>query len=125
MTDTTITHWTRLGSDVRDARITRQWSQAELATRANVSRPWVSKVETGHRRAELEQLLRVFAALNLTFIVRDEHESDPVAPPNRNTSPGSVDEFVREERTRAAARRRASWAGAPYSGDQASASPHL
>ncbi|MFD2674238.1 helix-turn-helix domain-containing protein [Gulosibacter bifidus] len=36
-----------VGQDVRDARRALGWSQMELATRAQVSRPTIARVETG------------------------------------------------------------------------------
>lgn len=71
MTSVAIGHWTKLGSTVRDARTGRGWSQHELARRAQVSRSWLARLESGHRGAELEQILRLLAALELTLSVSD------------------------------------------------------
>lgn len=111
MADIAITHWTRLGSAVRDARLAHCWSQDDLAQRAHVSRPWVSRVEGGHRSAELEQLLRVFAALDLAFIVREESLDRSAALTIVHSGPrvAPVVGAVSEERAHAAERRRASW----------------
>lgn len=49
---------------VRDARTARGWSQAELATRAGVSRPTVARLEIG-RSVSSTTLLKVADALEL------------------------------------------------------------
>jgi y4mF family transcriptional regulator len=71
MSTALINNWTKLGSIVRDTRRRRGWSQAELARRAHVSRAWLAKLEAGHRGAELEQILRLLAALGLALAVRE------------------------------------------------------
>lgn len=67
---TLITDWNKLGALVKDARNGYGWSQTELAQRANVSRAWIAKLEAGHRGAELEQILRLFQALQMNLIAR-------------------------------------------------------
>lgn len=66
----TITDWTKLGGLVRDARRRKGLSQIEVASRAEVARSWLSKVEAGHRGAELAPLLRLFKALDLNLSLR-------------------------------------------------------
>lgn len=41
------------------------WTQAELATRAGVSRRWVSLFESGHEKAEVGRVLAVLDALGV------------------------------------------------------------
>lgn len=53
------------GSAVRRARKERGLTQAELAARAGVGRPWLSELETGKRTAELGRALAVLSALDL------------------------------------------------------------
>ena len=53
------------GSAIRRARKDRGLSQAELAARAGVGRPWLSELETGKRTAELGRALSVLSALGL------------------------------------------------------------
>lgn len=80
----TIGSWTKLGAVVRDARKVRNLSQAEAAARAGVSRSWLARVEAGHRAAELEPLLRLFSALDLTLTLEDSMptpEADSERPP--------------------------------------------
>jgi y4mF family transcriptional regulator len=58
------------GSAVRRARKDQGLSQADLAARAGVGRPWLSELETGKRTAELGRALSVLSALGLalTFV---------------------------------------------------------
>lgn len=56
------------GSAVRRARKERGLSQAELAARAGVGRPWLSELETGKRTAELGRALSVLSALDLAVV---------------------------------------------------------
>ena len=60
------------GSAIRRARKDKGLSQAELAARAGVGRPWLSELETGKRTAELGRALAVVSALDLavTFVAR-------------------------------------------------------
>lgn len=76
-----ITGWTKLGGLVRDTRLARGLSQANLATRAGVARSWLARVEAGHRGAELEQLFRLLDALDLTLTLHDSER-----PTDRETA---------------------------------------
>jgi len=49
----------------RERRLDLGLSQATLATRANVSRKWISAFERGKASAELPLVLRLLAALEL------------------------------------------------------------
>jgi transcriptional regulator with XRE-family HTH domain len=42
-------------------------TQQQLAERSGTARSWIARVESGHRNAELEQLLRLLNALDLTM----------------------------------------------------------
>lgn len=74
-----ITHWSKLGAAVKDLRVERGLSQQELATRARVSRSWLARVESGHRGAELEPLLRLFTTLGTRLSLTVVH-SEPGVP---------------------------------------------
>lgn len=65
--DRSIVGWTDLGQAIRSARLASNLTQHQLAARAEVSRAWLAHVEKGHRKAELELLLRTAAALGLSF----------------------------------------------------------
>ena len=64
-----IARWTDLGWAIREARLAQGLSQHRLAALAGVSRAWLARVETGHRKAELELLMRTLEALGLSFSV--------------------------------------------------------
>jgi y4mF family transcriptional regulator len=52
-----------LGALLRQARLERGWTQAELARHAHVSRELVVRTENGHPRLELEKLFYLLKAL--------------------------------------------------------------
>jgi transcriptional regulator with XRE-family HTH domain len=74
--EVTVTGWVKLGGLIRDARASQGLSQVELAARAGVSRSWLARVEAGHRGAELEPLLRLLAALDLSLTLRQGGRAD-------------------------------------------------
>jgi len=95
-----ITSILDLSSLVRGRRKALGLSQAELASRANVSRQWVSAFESGRPGSELRLILRLLEALELRLSV------DPLedTPSDRPTPLGTVDldallEDHREART--------------------------
>ncbi len=76
-----------LASLARGRRQALGLSQAELASRANVSRQWVSAFESGRPGSELRLILRLLEALELRLSV------DPLEDPrnDRPAPPGTVD----------------------------------
>lgn len=66
-----------LGAAVRDARLRKGWTQAELANRMGVSRQWVISLEQGKASAELGTALRAVATLGMV--------ADLVEAPIRDT----------------------------------------
>ena len=70
MRDIEIRDWTKLGSTIRAERKRAGLTQAELAKKAGTARSWIARVETGHRGAELEPVLRLLSALDLSLILR-------------------------------------------------------
>jgi HTH-type transcriptional regulator/antitoxin HipB len=55
-----------LGAAVRGRRTSLGLSQAEVARRAGVSRPWLSNIEAGKPSAEFGRILRLLDALDLS-----------------------------------------------------------
>ena len=106
-TTTQIGDWNKLGALVKDARTRRGWSQSELAAQAEVSRAWIAKLERGHRSAELEQILRIFRALQLHLLAQPYE-----APVPLSEQPGMHEPTTRDARTAADLRRRNAWAHA-------------
>lgn len=66
-----------LGAAVRDARLRKGWTQAQLADRIGVSRQWIISLERGKASAELGAALRAIAALGMV--------ADLVDAPTRDT----------------------------------------
>jgi transcriptional regulator with XRE-family HTH domain len=58
-----ISSVTEVSAAVRSLRNERGWTQAELASRAQVSRDLVNRLERGSSRVELAKVLDVFSAL--------------------------------------------------------------
>jgi y4mF family transcriptional regulator len=56
-----------LGAAVREARSHQGLTQAELASRAGVSRDWLVRLEQGHPRLEVQLVLDVLAAAGLAL----------------------------------------------------------
>ena len=48
-----------IGSRIREARVGRRMSQADLAAKANISLPHVSAIETGKTNMKLESFIRI------------------------------------------------------------------
>jgi HTH-type transcriptional regulator/antitoxin HipB len=58
-----------IAAAVRGRRLDLGLTQAAVATHAGVSRKWVYEFEAGKPSAELDQILRVLDALDLTLDV--------------------------------------------------------
>jgi y4mF family transcriptional regulator len=58
-----ISSVTEVSAAVRSLRKERGWTQAELASRAQVSRDLVNRLERGSSRVELAKVLDVISAL--------------------------------------------------------------
>jgi transcriptional regulator with XRE-family HTH domain len=68
-----------IGNAIRARRRGLGWSQTELASRAAVSRKWVSETERGASVAGVRNLLAVFEALGVTLVLRTEEDDLPSA----------------------------------------------
>jgi transcriptional regulator with XRE-family HTH domain len=78
----TVRTVTDVGAVIRAARVERGWTQAELASRADVSRRWVSATESGDaQRTELARVLRVLAALGVSLIATASGDVASAAAP--------------------------------------------
>ncbi|MDR1512226.1 MAG: helix-turn-helix transcriptional regulator [Propionibacteriaceae bacterium] len=108
--ESVVVGWTKLGGLVGDRRRSLGLAQGEVAERAGVARSWLARVEAGHRRAELEPLLRLAGALDLDIVLRVR----PIRPDaDRAAETVAGDGVVRVVRT-AAESRRVAW-GLPVS----------
>jgi HTH-type transcriptional regulator/antitoxin HipB len=84
-----------LGLVVRGRRKELGWSQEHLAARADVSRWWISTLESGKPRAELALVLRTLAALELSIDVSPQRAPAGVARPAAPTYTVDLDELLR------------------------------
>lgn len=88
----TSTIWSKsqLAVAVRDARIARGLTQAELAQRVGVSRPWISRFESGHvENAGFERIMKLFEVLDMRMAV--SYETNKSATPSQGDDSASVD----------------------------------
>lgn len=88
----TSTIWSKsqLAVAVRDARIARGLTQAELAQQVGVSRPWISRFESGHvENAGFERIMKLFEVLDMRMEV--SYETNKSAIPSQGDDSASVD----------------------------------
>lgn len=71
------------------------WTQAEVATRAGVSRKWVSDFETGKTSVDLSAVLRLLDALAVELWTADD--TNVGRPPRPNAT--DLDAHLRRYRT--------------------------
>lgn len=119
---TLISDWNKLGALVKDTRKGHGWSQTELANRAGVSRAWLAKLEAGHRGAELEPLLRLLSALELSLLAQRAQPGANSAPATSSDSGGMNDRSgsrAAAARLEASRRREAAWTAARHSSSTA------
>jgi len=75
-----------LGAMIRDARERHNWTQTDLAQRANVTRQWVIRMEKGrHDKAEIGLVLAVLNVLEVPLHAGETRESAerPAGPIDR------------------------------------------
>lgn len=77
---------------LRSLRQARGWSLDELARRSHIGASTISRLETGHRRLALDNLVDLAAALDTTLdeLLRDDGADDVVIRPTRSTGLGGV-----------------------------------
>lgn len=77
---------------LRRLRLARGWSLDELAQRAHIGPSTISRIETGHRRIALDQIVALARALGTTVDeLLDEHPDDEVViKPTRNVVGGAT-----------------------------------
>lgn len=82
-----------IAAAIKQARQRRNLTQAQLASRLNVNREWVSRLEGGEGGITLKLLLPALAELGLTLTLAEEAQIGPAAGGNK---PFSIDEIVDE-----------------------------
>ncbi len=77
---------------LRSLRLARGWSLDELASRAHIGPSTISRIETGHRRIALDQLVSLARALGTSVdeLLDDRPDDDIVIKPTRNVVDGTV-----------------------------------
>ena len=59
-----------LTSHFRAMRRRRGWTQSQLAEAAGTTQSWISRVENGHPRADIDAVLGAFRAMRATVRLR-------------------------------------------------------
>ena len=77
-------------SRIRGLRVARGWSLDELARHCHLSPSNLSRIETGHRRIALDQLLPIARALGTTLdqLLESVDDDDVVIRPQRDVARG-------------------------------------
>lgn len=66
MAEHDLTESQLVGSRIREARLSRRMSQADLAAKANISLPHISNIENGKASMKLESFIRIIEALQVS-----------------------------------------------------------
>jgi transcriptional regulator with XRE-family HTH domain len=79
-------------SRIRGLRQARGWSLDALAARCHVSASTVSRIETGHRRITIDQLVPIARALDTTIdqLVESRDDEDVLIRPRRDRAHGAT-----------------------------------
>lgn len=87
---------------IRGLRLARGWTLDNLASRSDLSPSTLSRVETGHRRIGLEQLVVIARALgtSLDQLVEPEGNEDVVIRPEPESADGTTLWMLSRERDR-------------------------
>src|SRR6266545_2039793 len=86
---------------IRGLRAARGWSLDDLAARCFLSPSTLSRIETGHRRIALDQLVPIARALGTTLdqLVESTEDDDVVIRPEPEHTPGLTTWLLSRERT--------------------------
>ncbi|WP_104129522.1 helix-turn-helix domain-containing protein [Cryobacterium sp. N21] len=87
---------------IRSLRVARGWTLDVLAARCFLSASTLSRIETGHRRIALDQLVPIAHALGTTIdrLVEPDGDDDVVIRPEPETMAGSTLWILSRERDR-------------------------
>jgi transcriptional regulator with XRE-family HTH domain len=78
---------------LRSLRTARGWSLDELARRSHIGASTISRIETGHRRMALDQLVSLARALDTTvdaLVADNDADEDVVIRPTREAVDGTI-----------------------------------
>lgn len=86
---------------IRGLRLARGWSLDVLAARCYLSPSTLSRIETGHRRIALDQLVPIARALGTTLdqLVEPAEDEDVVIRPEPDHTPGQTIWLLSDDRT--------------------------
>ncbi|WP_026554706.1 helix-turn-helix transcriptional regulator [Arthrobacter sp. 35W] len=86
---------------IRALRLARGWSLDSLAARCSISPSTMSRIETGHRRIALDQLVPIARALGTTLdqLVEAAEDQDVVIRPQAQHAPGQTTWLLSREET--------------------------
>lgn len=86
---------------IRGLRVARGWSLDALAARCYLSPSTLSRIETGHRRIALDQLVPLARALGTTLdqLVESAEDEDVVIRPQPDHTPGLTTWLLSREQT--------------------------
>ena len=75
---------------IKGLRVARGWTLDALAARCFLSPSTLSRIETGHRRIALDQLVPLARALGTTLdqLIESAHDEDVVITPHHDETPG-------------------------------------
>src|SRR6476620_880024 len=87
---------------IRGLRIARGWTLDTLAARCYLSASTLSRIETGHRRIALDQLVPIAQALGTTLdqLLEPQGDDDVVIRPEPEASAGMTMWLLSRERDR-------------------------
>ncbi|MCF8587953.1 helix-turn-helix domain-containing protein [Gordonia liuliyuniae] len=85
---------------VRGLRVSQGWTLDALARRCHISPSTLSRIETGHRRVALDQLVPIARALGTTLdqLVEPVGDDDVVIRPEPHQWPGAVTWLLSRDR---------------------------
>lgn len=85
-----------LGAAVRAERKAQGLTQADLASRLQVSRDWVVRLEQGHPRLEAQRVLDALVVLGVPLELPDQNPTTATSPTKDPTARTAATRSVRE-----------------------------
>lgn len=87
----------KIGTQIREARVEKEWKQKELAEMINVSPSTLCLIENGNRPPTYEQKNKLSRALGMHFGTPDE-EPQSDAPPSRAEIISAISSYPKLEK---------------------------
>ena len=70
-------NYKKLGLRIKEMRLSRGFSQEQLAEKCNLSTSYISYIETGKRKVNLSQLENIAKQLNFTIDIFSKNDKNP------------------------------------------------